>query len=606
MIQDYYLVQIPIFLPGPNGLNNPEYLFVRNEYLNLTGKYQKQIPEEFIGGMPVTLENECFKPLIRTNADNRFVYNLTLKVDGERYLLFLTSNGYIYLIDRSLIFFTFMTQGGERLPRIDGVLPFLIDGELISHSAKEFEFLIFDLLFYQNESYIEKNYYVRYDVAKYAIENVLLLLPLMITLKQWFPITDIIKTDNIYSYITNKTNGTRDKKHHLKADGLVLQPFDTEYITFGPWIKPNNVQFKWKPANDQTMDFKIKIANKNRWELLTKSGYPFTMPGSGQVAICEPNEANRRDFADGDVAEFIYSKITKTFKIVRGRPNKQANSMGAILSILNFIEHPFTLDDMKPLIKNIVEGTHIDKILKGLSKSQLILCILNKYLFFTNKEVENIKKFFDIYMKADNLEMECRIIKKGKKGSSVDKFTFLYFLDYLLLLNNTPVSQSNTIDVSAIKKEVWEPTRRSSYSSVDNIINKNSISNETKKQLNVYFSEEPKKKQSLYNNLQFKLVLSEELKTNNIIGLKTLNPANRVGSNNSIRIKNRYSFEFYSLWRLDLTIVKSGYSINEASESNEVYEIECEYIGPKDISFNKFIKSLSNVYIMILTNTSYC
>ena len=124
--------------------------------------------------------------------------------------------------------------------------------------------------------------------------------------------------------------------------------------------------------------------------------------------------------------------------------------------------------------------------------------------------------------------------------------------------------------------------------------------------MNVYFSEEPKKKQSLYNNLQFKLVLSEELKTNNIIGLKTLNPANRVGSNNSIRIKNRYSFEFYSLWRLDLTIVKSGYSINEASESNEVYEIECEYIGPKDISFNKFIKSLSNVYIMILTNTSYC
>jgi len=40
-------------------------------------------------------------------------------------------------------------------------------------------------------------------------------------------------------------------------------------------------------------------------------------------------------------------------------------------------------------------------------------------------------------------------------------------------------------------------------------------------------------------------------------------------------------------------------------EKNETFEIECEFIGKK-VSFNSFLKSFSNLYILILQNSSYC
>ena len=126
------VVKIPVFWENQN---NPEYLRIRNDYLLLTKQYQIKENGEFIGGMPVTLENDCFKPLLRTDSNNRFAYNMTLKLDGERYLLFLNYYGEFYLVDRNINFYYFAIEG-NRLPRIDPavVKPFLLDGELIKHS----------------------------------------------------------------------------------------------------------------------------------------------------------------------------------------------------------------------------------------------------------------------------------------------------------------------------------------------------------------------------------------------------------------------------------------------------------------------------------------
>ena len=134
----YVFIQIPVFLE--NGLNNPEYLNARNDYFLVTGGERN----EFIGGMPLTLENKCFRQLIRTDQSNRFSYNITLKVDGERCIMFLSSWGEMYFIDRLLNFFIFInSSNNERLPRIN-IKPCLIDGELVSFSNYDiFEFLIF-------------------------------------------------------------------------------------------------------------------------------------------------------------------------------------------------------------------------------------------------------------------------------------------------------------------------------------------------------------------------------------------------------------------------------------------------------------------------------
>ena len=591
---DYTFIQIPVFLDS--SVNNQEYLYILDDYLKLTK--QPANNRQFIGGMPVTLENGCFKELLRTDANNNYSYHITLKVDGERYLMFLSSWGEIFFIDRLLNFYIFVNTSGERLSRITGVPPFLMDGEMV-FTNNTYEFLIFDLLFAQNEEYILMDYYKRYDSIKYLLNTVLkdylnsFNNNIQVSAKKWYSISTILETNNIYSYITNKTNEKRTTK--LKADGLILQPFDTNYIPFGPWNKYNNVQFKWKPLEDQTIDFRIKIVSESKWELLTRAGYPFTIPGSGEPASIKPTKKEKDFFKDGDVAEFNYNN--NQFKILRSRPNKEANGLSSVMSVWNFIHDPFELDVLKKYL-NVLSGndTNLKNLLVVLSKSELILIsTFNKGIFFNKQEIKSIKEVYSKFEYSN--ELECRIFKHGKKTLSVDAFTFMYL--YSFLIKNYELQNETTIDII---ENNGKSKNRSSYSSIQDIYINNSIVNETKQQLKYFISTS---KGKLYNDLLFKLVLSEEVKTNKITPLKKITKENPYGTNNIIRMKNRYSFTISSLWRLDLTVVKTGYSINDAANNNDTFEIECEFIG-RDVPFEHFIKSFSNIYTFILGNTNYC
>ena len=108
----------------------------------------------------------------------------------------------------------------------------------------------------------------------------------------------------------------------------------------------------------------------------------------------------------------------------------------------------------------------------------------------------------------------------------------------------------------------------------------------------------------LYNNLTFKLDLANEITTKKVIRLRSLFAGKMT--NNLIRVKNRYSFNVNSLWRIDLTKVTSAYTIETLYEKNETFELECEYIGTKIIPFELFIKSMSDLYKLILLNSNYC
>ena len=89
-------------------VENKEYFDVKDQYLSFINNYRESINEDFIGGMPVTLEKNCMKQLLRINpVTNSLVYGMTLKVDGERFLMFNSNEGFIYFIDRSLNMFYF-------------------------------------------------------------------------------------------------------------------------------------------------------------------------------------------------------------------------------------------------------------------------------------------------------------------------------------------------------------------------------------------------------------------------------------------------------------------------------------------------------------------
>lgn len=642
-------LEIPKFMD--NGDNNPGYIILLREYLGLTRDIQKTPQGEFIGGMPVTMNNNCFKPIIRVSETGVFEYHITLKADGERYLLFINNDGLIFFIDRSLSFYTFRHQ--LQAPERNCIL----DGELVTDNKGYYEFLVFDLLFLDGQSYINYNYVTRfYNNAIPLIEQILYPLFLqhkyLITHKLWFNISEITKTSDIYKYIQEHTNKSRIryKLKPLISDGLILQPFDKPYITSGPWNKPDNIQYKWKPLEDQTMDFAIKIISNNDWKLLTRSGQEFRLPGSAEAALCKPTAANRRTFSDGDVAEFKYNPRNKLFTILRPRKNKTANSLGTIMSVFNFIENPFKLDDIKKILNTILEGDYIRGVLMTYTKEELVLCCLNNTtgsLFFNPDEQQNISKVYNEFIGLYNnsttrYELEFRISRKQRNEGS-----FKYLLEYLY--SSYPSTYSETIDLILVTEPKTEGTIRSTYKTYADIIDSKPEINEIKTRISQYspydqersfflknsvgkltekdvrmmiFAKEsdpgfiiPEIEQSKttknvslnngYNGYQFNLILSSEKQISKQVKLQ--NTVQGKVINNIIRTKNRWSFNISSLWRIDLTITKTGYSFEELLEKQEKFEIECEFIGnPVETPLHTFIKSFSDVYIFILRHSDYC
>ena len=239
---------------------------------------------------------------------------------------------------------------------------------------------------------------------------------------------------------------------------------------------------------------------------------------------------------------------------------------------------------------------------------------LRYYSFFSDKETENIKKFFNIYIILQNIEMKFKFIINGISGISgisginrisringinkTRKKCFMCLLKYLIAKKYI-YKTTDTIDVFT-NKNIYGSIFKSSYPSFDSIVNKNSISNEIIKQLNVYLSEENNNMNNVNNmeNMNFKLSLTENIKTNKITGINTVNPYIKL-KNNNIRFINKQLFDYSELWKLSLISIRFGYSIDEILECKNNYEIECIYIGPKNISFENYIKSFSAIYILI-------
>ena len=608
-----------------NPAPNLKYIQLKAEYSYLIkdireNDTESEYPpgEEFVGGMPVQLEKGCLKNLLQTDQKGNYVYQMTLKVDGERFLLFIGRDGIVYLIDRSVNFYYFVQDSGEMVPFLDPstVKPFLFDGELIYHKeTKVYEYIIFDCLYYQGDSFISKNYSGRYSACVYAYNNVLKkyfqkisnsLGELTVSVKIWYSITAIAKEANIYKFIANATNKSRPKNSQLISDGIVLQPFDQPYIPYGAWNKFRNIQFKWKPSDQLTLDFKIKIYGPNEWHLLTKTDQEYAVKqadGTNLPAICIPSETQKGKYHDSEVVEFKLAagkNLHKNIFIpIRPRHEKDANSYNTIMSTLNVINNPFNLDELKPAF---IAKSSLSKILNIYSESDLILCCLNN--FFTKKETKQIKIVYDKYLSEDPLpELEFRIFKHGKTNGVLDKFTFYYLYDYLKKYFDYTTNE--TVDISE-NKPTESRKFRSTYRKISDVpvIAKNdtvTMVNEYKEKLVNYMFEPTKS--GYYNNLSFKLETSREIPIVKAIGLKTLFAGEY--RNNNIRVKNRFSFKVNDHWRIDLTKVLSGYTLETLADKNESFELECEFIGGK-VPFDDFILSMNKLYIMILKESGYC
>jgi len=630
----FNLYQVP-FTDPTGTVQNSEYQIVKAEYLRLTSEHQGQnisefgLVGDFIGGQPVTLENHCFKSLMRTDHNGRFVYHITLKVDGTRYFMFRVGpgpyNGFIYFINRSLAIYKFLDPGMNSLVPAQeslGLKGFLLDGELIyeppvrqgTNTLGKFYYLAFDILYHNGLSVIPMDYYTRNGLLNEFVNGYLQGrfngTNITYSVKQWFNISHILSPGNVYSYIQKETSKLSGITH--KADGLILQSFDGPYVT-GPWNKYNNIQFKWKPLSEQTMDFRIKVTKEPGqvlvWKLLQKNGQEFKIPGTGKkgtkytasestdTAICIPTPSNSRQFSDGDVAEFKWSGSGNRFVLLRAREyGKEPNSLGSIMSIWNFIQDPFTLDSLKPTFKVLTEGNitkpGLKKLLDNYSRSDLVLCILgsgrNGY-FFNDSETKKLKQIYDRYIKIEH-ELEFRLTKTQSNA-----FNFEYLFGYLS--RNYQWSFARTFDV--LKNE-QVGTYRSTYLSEHDIRLGTPAKNQIKKELSSIKINNPGK--GLYGNFNIKIALSSEQSTKTVVPL--LIPGKKV--NNQIRMKERWSFKMPTMgFIIDLTRVKTGYSLESLAEQRYTYEIEGELTGT-EFTFDEFVSNLNKVYIELVKNVNYC
>ena len=455
-------IQIPIYNKEETVKENKEYFDIKNEYITLINQFRENQEDQFIGGMPVQLEKNCLNVLLKEN-NGKFVYGMTLKADGVRHLMFLSKSGIIYFIDRITNIFYFKidahTMGFKKSDN-----QFLFDGELIKIKDK-WEFLIFDVIYY-NEITMFNNYYIRLQIINNALKDINLSNPFFeLSTKEWYSIDTILLTDNIYKFVIKDTNEKRKKlnKFPLKDDGLVLQPFDESYVPFREWNVYNNIQFKWKPPNELTIDFKIKIFKPNEWYLLTKTGQVFQIKqpdGENVNAICIPTNKNKEEYHENDIVEFKLKENNNPqnniFVPINIREDKtEGNSYNTAMSVMEVIKNKFVLDELKFPI-SIIKFNLEDKsaLFSIYPKSKLVLCVLNKInqFYFDENEVNSIKQVYLEYIGQKTNKIKNKTLKPkgvGKitsvRGLPIPSGTFEKnpFLDKILQSRNKLYPPSN-------------------------------------------------------------------------------------------------------------------------------------------------------------------
>jgi hypothetical protein len=271
----------------------------------------------FFGPLIVDLEPKDLTPLnansmpdISTNTNIQLNYLVTDKADGERYLLFINSRGVAYLIGR-----------GEHRPysnpiKLTGItLPLvsnsIYDGEFISKlttvPTAQFvqHFYVFDAYIYCGNNIMTKGFLWNKDNGRHSAIRKLIeyiksnesttasdikqlnpALPFRIFAKEYLPsdsITSYINTDTteaplifkncarLLHKMNTKYGGTLDGTTHLynyATDGLVFLPNNfgifqmskgdaiSELAADRRWL----ANYKWKPADHLTLDFKAIIA----------------------------------------------------------------------------------------------------------------------------------------------------------------------------------------------------------------------------------------------------------------------------------------------------------------------------------------------------------
>jgi hypothetical protein len=329
---------------------------VFNEYKNLVGA------SYFIGAQAETLQKENINVLYKE------LYSVTDKADGDRYFLFIDSNGLVYMLDSNICSMLKTNLVCKEFAST------LIDGELVKHSTY-ISFHAFDILFYKKQDLREDNNYLlpkRLELLEKVMEGIPKNPIYIFVMKRFIFRNVFIGSEIIMSSI---------EENEYKNDGLIFTPMNEPYPKKKKWSK----LLKWKPSEQNSIDFyAIKKESKNgigKWELYvqhviideTKSNNTNNSNQiSTQLALFDIEklcgapqtvetftttfDESLIDTTTGDqyqsntVIEFSWDQEMRKFIPMRTRwdktinPKKHGNFSSVALSIWNTIHNPISLE----------------------------------------------------------------------------------------------------------------------------------------------------------------------------------------------------------------------------------------------------------------------
>lgn len=263
---------------------------------------------QFPGAQPVSIERKDFDKI------KKYPYYVGVKNDGVRYIMFLTTdklnNKVCILCDRALNFYI-----------IDGIVAdsaiyqnTIFDGELIDD-----KFIVFDSVVLCGNRINLNNFTSRLTEIDCCVRTLIdTSSSLKILTKTFYKLKDFkLFIENIYDKEENK-------------DGLILVP-DKLGVHSGTQYS----LYKWKPANQHTVDFNIKVMGNNleayvyNQKQLIKFANILYNTEKGKLFIDKakllPN------FSDNCILECLFNNDEQNFSPVLVRTDKEhANSLRTV------------------------------------------------------------------------------------------------------------------------------------------------------------------------------------------------------------------------------------------------------------------------------------
>ncbi len=293
--------------------------------------------------------------------------------------------------------------------------------------------------------------------------------------------------DDFTNFLNDKMLTVYNKEiGKIGTDGLILTPFGDSYIV-GSWNFCKNLQYKWKPREELTIDFEVGDKfDKDTCYAHVRIGKDIKkfLYNNKKVLI-----ENNPIFKKGDIIETVYDSETTNniiYKYIQTRHDKDVpNALLTAKSTLDTYKFKFKYSHEDKNIKDLMDfviyvknlpskdAEEIKNFLNFINESKIYKSIIknNPIGFFDNDQIEKLKKLIQQKKESSgDLELEvqikftkntkyirnCIINKLSKYVSNYEpvpivraykgdlRSTFAYLSDDLLIPYNQDIKQNMT------------------------------------------------------------------------------------------------------------------------------------------------------------------